>query len=223
MGACATRNRGIEAAKGAYVTFLDDDDEYDRQRLEVLMDKLLAEPQWSFVCSDYHELRPGGPRISRKGGTISLERVLWLNVTTPSVLTRKDYLLELGGFDTQLSAAQDYDLFTRLIKTFGPAYRVPQALYIYHQEHLGPRITTNRSKRFRGYYGFYCKFKGDMTEGQRAYSLFRLLKVLGKKPRLGHYCRMVPWRFLPLEFNTYLLEETSIYLYLAKIKSLISK
>ncbi|MEM7572569.1 MAG: glycosyltransferase [Bacteroidota bacterium] len=218
-GACAARNTGVEHAKGFWLSFLDDDDEYTEERLSRLLEVMELRPDYAFVCSDYLDLRLNGNRLSQKGGEMDAERVLWSNITTPSVLTVTNYVRAIGGWDESLSAAQDHDLYLRLLIHYGTAYRIPEVLYIYHQEHLGPRITNNPQKKFRGYFEFYLKHKARMSKQQRAYYLYKLLGVQGKSRRLFQHLFWVPRRFFPSEINNILLEKTKLYRWLGPSRS----
>jgi len=217
QGACATRNRGIRAARGKYVGLLDDDDEFTPRRVELLMQCYDQNPRWSFVCSDFLSIRRNGARRSHKPGPINLRKILWMNYATQSVITPRSYLLDIDGFDTSLTAAQDYDAFTRLIVRFGPAYRLGKPLYLYHQEHEAPRITSS-TKKLRGYFNYYRKHRHLMTRQQRAYHLYRLLKQRGSRPGPIYFLKWVPLRYYPLEFNDYLIHQTNFYRYLNRLR-----
>ena len=214
QGACAARNSGVRAAKGKWLTSLDDDDEYYPDRLRHQLEVLSTHPEFAFVCTDYLDIRTTGQRISKKGGVMDVNRVLWSNITTPSVLARTADVLKIGGWDENLTAAQDYDLYLRLLLEYGKAYRIPKALYIHHQEHLGPRITNNPRKRFRGYYDFYLKHKQLMNRDQRAFFLYMLLGVQQKSRTICQLLHWVPLRFFPSELNNIFLEKTKLYRWL---------
>ena len=218
LGPCAARNRGIREAQGEFICLLDDDDAFHPRRIERLMQVLLDKPGLSFVCSDFLSIRRNGERRSRKAGRIDLRRMLWMNYATQSVLAQREHVLAVGGFDGALSAAQDYDLFTRLIERFGSAFRIGEVLYYYHQEHEAPRITATRSKRLWGYYGYYLKHKHLMTRRQRAWHLYRLLRIRGRKTGLARFVTMVPPRFYLLELNDFFIHHTSLYLWLNRLR-----
>lgn len=217
-GASAARNRGFREAHGEYIAMLDDDDAYSEDCIETLVDYHRLHPKLAFVCSDYLILRRNGTRRSSKPGRISLRKILWMNYGSMSILIKRKRMLAIDGFDESLSAAQDHDAYTRLIERFGDAYRLGRVLYFYHQEHEAPRITTTRSKRLRGYYDYYLKHKHLMTRQQRAWHLYRLMKIRGRRLDIRRFLRLVPPRYYLLELNDYLIEHTNFYLWLNRIK-----
>jgi glycosyltransferase involved in cell wall biosynthesis len=217
LGACITRNSGIEAAKGFYVGLLDDDDEFTPNWVEDLVNCFKKNPDWSFVGSDYLSVRRNGTRHSHKPGPISLRKILWMSYASVSILVEREKILAIGGFDKNLTAAQDYDMVTRLIERFGPAYRLGKVGFIYHQEHEKPRITSTLNKRMRGYYDYYLKFKHLMTRAQRAYHLYRFQKIKGYRITWKRFFGMVPLRYYPLELNDYLIIHTNFYQWLNRI------
>ena len=218
-GASFARNRGIEAASGHWLALLDDDDEFMRERIARLL-RCFDDENWSFVCSDYLSVKKTGTRLSRKPGIIDFRKILWMNYATLPLLTHRRKLLDIGGFDESLSAAQDYDLVVRLIQAHGPAYRLGKALYVYHQEHESTRITSSFGKRFRGYWQFYEKFRRHMTRSQRAYHLYRLRKITGKQFSWSRFFGMVPLRYYPMELNDFLIERTNFYKILNRLTGL---
>ena len=213
-GASAARNLGLREARGVLVAMLDDDDEFAPARIESLTAVYRQQPAWSFVCSDYLVARRDDARMSRKAGPITLERILWTNVASQSVLTTRERMVAIGGFDETFSAAQDHDAFTRLIDAHGPAFRVGQVLYTYHQAHQTPRLSTDATGNRHGHYQYYRAHKRRMTRPQRAWHLYRLLKLRRRRNSLARLLRMVPVWLLPSEINDYILEHTNLYTWL---------
>jgi glycosyltransferase involved in cell wall biosynthesis len=118
-GVSAARNAGIAAARGEWLAFLDSDDLWLPEKLARQMALMAANPQ--FLLSQTEEtwvrrgVRVNPPRSHQKeGGRIflrSLERCL---VSPSAVVLHRRLLEEHGGFDEDLPAAEDYDLWLRL-------------------------------------------------------------------------------------------------------------
>lgn len=142
MGAPAARNIAIDLARAFLITGLDDDDEFTPTRLAELIGAF--DTKYSLVCSgmihDYGHW-------TKTALTSSLKITLFNELTQDQVGTQAliitERLRSVGGFDTSLVAWQDYDLWVRLVRKYGPAKRIPRPLYIQHFDHPNVRITQN--------------------------------------------------------------------------------
>lgn len=122
-GQCIARNRGIEESAGEYVAFLDGDDTWAANKLDVQVKLLDANHDASLVVSPYRIYRQGE---SQERGRLVFHadnrKMLtnWLNLrgfgagTESTGMARKSFLLSIGGFDPQLSTSAGLDLTLRL-------------------------------------------------------------------------------------------------------------
>jgi glycosyltransferase involved in cell wall biosynthesis len=128
-GAAAARNVAIAAARGEFITGLDDDDLMLPHRLRTLLAGW--RPDRAFVCSPYLLAAERWRRPAAVGArTIDLDALLHGNCVGNQVLTLTERLRAVGGFDETFVASQDYDLWTRLVQRYGPGIRVPEASMI---------------------------------------------------------------------------------------------
>jgi glycosyltransferase involved in cell wall biosynthesis len=179
MGACHARNRGIALAEGEFVTGLDDDDEFMPNRLEILFGAY--DGKWSFVCGAIKVIHKGYFTISKADSKIiTYENALWKNIVGNQVLVEKSRIQDLGGFDEGLPSSQDHDMWLRLLKKYGPAFKVNEPLYIQHTEHDEPRIAHSK-KRLTGYLKVYRKNKKSMSDQQKMYNLIVFRREIKKK------------------------------------------
>lgn len=188
-GAPRARNIGIASAKGRFIAGLDDDDEWHPERVE----KLVAAWDDSFSCitSNVRFQYKKGSVTWRKKEIIDLETLLFSNQVGNQILTTKERLMAVGGFDEQLAAAQDYDLWLRLCEEFGPIKNVQQALQTVHAEHEAGRI-SNPAAQLKGYFSFYKKHKSQMSKAQRKYQLFNIRRTQGKSRGVSDIFGWVP-------------------------------
>lgn len=146
QGACYTRNEGIKIASGEYIAGLDDDDEFLPNRLSYLMNHV--SDCYSFITSNTTEISSKGEKLlfNRRKKIIKENDLLWENIVGTQVLVKRDYILGIGGFDTDLASGQDADMWIRLVREYGPALRLPLSTYLLHTEHDKPRISTSSRK-----------------------------------------------------------------------------
>ncbi|WP_411360695.1 glycosyltransferase [Pseudidiomarina sp. YC-516-91] len=164
-GACAARNRALQEARGDFVTGLDDDDTFVPERLELLLKHY--DPAYAFICSGYYWVEQKRTnRTMCDDLVITLAKQLDSNHATNQVFVERERMLAIGGFDEDLVALQDYDCFTRLIKAYGPAFRLGQPLQHIYVEHGGVRI-SNQKKSIAGFARFREKHGAEMGWRQR--------------------------------------------------------
>jgi GT2 family glycosyltransferase len=129
------RNRGIEAARGELVAFLDDDDLWEPDKLARQIE-LMDRGGLSFVYTDRRLLFSDGSQ-SAPVATPALpgsDRFmdLVLQGQFPSVCTvlmQRSLLRQVNGFDETLETAEDLDLWLRLGR-IARAGRVPEPLVL---------------------------------------------------------------------------------------------
>lgn len=132
MGASRARNVAIHAARGRFITGLDDDDLFLPNRLESLM--AVYSDSFAFNCSPLLRWRQNGwPEqrvLHRRSRHISLSDLLHRNLVGNQAFMETHRVREVGGFDPELVASQDYDLWVRMVNKFGPANRIGPPTYI---------------------------------------------------------------------------------------------
>lgn len=108
------RNAGIRAAKGEWIAFLDDDDEWLPTKIEKQMAALEQHPEIAGASCYYNEYVD--ERLVHSCPPYTTEdlnfKVLTRQIAmyTPTLLMRKDKLMEFGGFDNRLRRHQDLQL-----------------------------------------------------------------------------------------------------------------
>lgn len=162
LGACAARNTGLNASKGEYIAFLDDDDEWLPNKLEKQL-KVMEQTEAGLVyCGCYIKDDINGTIRERKAELyrgMVFDRLIFHNfiASTSFPLIRKECILAAGGFDTKMLAAQDYDVWLRIAEKFIVDY-VAEPLVIYH-EHGSEQISTNPQKKINGLERLNAKYK----------------------------------------------------------------
>ncbi len=115
------RNAGARLAKGNYLAFLDADDLFMRDKLEVQTQFLERNPSIGLVAAHFIRVGKDGvplnrpPRLALPGGEVSLaEIVVACPFATHATLLSKQWFDRVGGYEDSLVAAEDWDLYVRL-------------------------------------------------------------------------------------------------------------
>ena len=119
----AARNTGAKAAKGAYLGFLDDDDVYYPNYVQLHMDvhKTLEEEYALTYCSS-HQYRNDvlvKENIKSASGSLLYEVLMHkVVVGSTSLMIRKDAFDALGGFDESFRRHQDWEFTARVAANY---------------------------------------------------------------------------------------------------------
>ena len=122
QGLAAARNTGWRAADSRFVVFLDADDRLLPDALATNLRHFDAQPECAFVYGGYQWIDSGGRPLrtvpSRAIGVDAYEGFLRGNQIGmhATVMYRRECIEEAGGFDEQLKACEDYDLYLRIAR-----------------------------------------------------------------------------------------------------------
>ncbi|MGH2728126.1 MAG: glycosyltransferase family 2 protein, partial [Actinomycetota bacterium] len=167
-GAATARNAGIGAATGAFLAFLDDDDEWAPAKAERQIDYLRSHPRIGLVSCDFH-IVGGGRRLHHRGPERFKPSALgWANILMGCsfvMMHRPSFSFE-PSFDESIVPAEDWDLWLRCSSEREVAI-VPEPLAGYARH--GVQLTGSVERLQRGDAGFFAKNEERMSANARAF------------------------------------------------------
>jgi len=193
QGVAKARNAGIARARGEYVALLDDDDLWPADKLELQTAYLDANPDVGVVAGTLQKIDCHGSAGERAGfyPQIDFESLFRGNPfhSPGQTLVRASLLREIGGLDTSIWGADDWDLWLRIAKRSRIA--MIDRLALYYRLHAGnnskqtarmiaaccaaidrhlPDLPTRRRAAIRceAHYSLYSTFGSLLTREARA-------------------------------------------------------
>lgn len=157
QGAAKARNTGIENAIGHWIAFLDDDDAFKKEKLEIISNVISEHANVDII---YHpaivHMINEGITYKTKPGTIpkdsrdALTHLLLRNEIggTSMVIIKKEALIKAGMFSVELPAIEDFELWLKLARNGAKFHLLNIPLTDYYQNTLKQSLTRSLNKRY---------------------------------------------------------------------------
>jgi len=146
-GVAATRNRGIEIAKGEFIAFMDSDDISLPQRFEKQV-KILCSHKEVIVCGSWLRFLESQKLIKHKEyhNEIISRLLLHCSLSLGTVMI-KSFILRKAKLNPNLKFGEDYEFWSRIC-WMGEMYNIPKPLLLYrtHRNQLSGRHKQQQLK-----------------------------------------------------------------------------
>ncbi len=119
-GPAAARNRGVALASAPLIAFLDSDDLWAPTKLERQLAFMNANPDCAISQTNEIWIRNGrrvnpGLRHRKRSGDIVIDSLRTCLISMSATMMRTELFRSLTGFDESMLAAEDYDLWLRIL------------------------------------------------------------------------------------------------------------
>lgn len=182
-GAQVARNTGIKNSTGELVAFLDDDDEWMKEKISEQVKLFLKNMDAGLIYSkgyikdeDTGKMRPYFDDAKYRQDVTYVDMLGDDKVgTTTQAMVPRAVFEKVGMFDLALPARQDYEMWLRISEQYSIRF-VDKKLFV-HYIHEGEQISKKPSKAIRGYKIIYQKNKkAYLNHPRQRFQLLRALK-----------------------------------------------
>lgn len=228
-GACAARNRGIGECTGDWVAFLDADDRWKSNKLEVIADLIEVSSNVGLVYSSSDVVNEEGDYVRTIGiggeGNVFKETLLMNKIGGTSRVVAKIDVLKESLFDEAFPSCQDWELWIRISRSTNVA-NTSQSLVLY--EEAADSISSNCDKALKGWSLLFDKHRNSYIGIESSFYLRQYLflrnrgayslSIVSLKKYLKHgglfklkssalvLTLLLPMAFLRLIYNTKLMK-----------------
>lgn len=186
VGGAQSRNEGIKIAKGAYITFLDDDDEYLPEKVERQLAYMVENNlELSFTDSMLYnnqgqliDVRKHSYVTSLDNDDLLIQHILHRLTGTPTLMYEANAIKRIGGFD-QVLMGHEYQLMLKSIERGLRIGYLPECHVRLYVHKIGG--ISRSSVKVSGEHDLFEQSKtyfDRLTPAQRRYVRFRYHTVL---------------------------------------------
>ncbi|WP_288887377.1 glycosyltransferase family A protein [uncultured Eubacterium sp.] len=156
MGSAKTRNIGIDAAVGEYVTFLDDDDIYLPNKVETQI-RLMVNKKADYSITDLtllnednsiSENRRRNYLNTKEGDNLMVCHMKYHMTGTDTMMFRRSYLNEIGKFEA-IDVGDEFYLMVKAIEKNGKFAYLPES-YVKAYVHTGEGGLSSGETKIEG-------------------------------------------------------------------------
>jgi glycosyltransferase involved in cell wall biosynthesis len=192
QGGSASRNTGIKNAKGEFLAFLDDDDEWLPEKLSMQIELLhKSGPQVGCIYTGALRIEKSSQKVVScrtpiKRGYIFDDMLVknWIGGAS-TLLAKKECFDCVGLFDEKLQSSQDWDMWIRLSQKYHFDFvDKPLVRYFRHEKKISTNFDAliNGKERMLEKYGNFKLKNKDMS---RQYFTLGVLYCYGRDMRKG--------------------------------------
>ncbi len=229
------RNKGIEAASGEFIAFLDDDDEWLPKKTELQMELFEKDPGVGLVYSSqnciYTDTGVTYQTQPMWRGDLSKKIFIRGEMGTPSqVMLRRKVLDQAGMFDLNLEALQDYDLWIRCCLVTKVDF-VPEPCINYYNAAENKQVSSNTEKYIHARLYIREKYRDEIAKFGKEFEQKVDIIVENRiaerclrngQNRAARHHALKAWKIRPSKVSVMLLAASLFpYSFIVKIRSAI--
>lgn len=152
-GVSACRNKGIELAKGDYITFIDSDDYWNLNKLKKQV-RFIEKNDYTFIYSNYAFLKNGKKHITNVPKSITYKEALKnTTIFTSTVMFNMKHLKKENIYMPLIKRGQDTATWWKVLKLGVIAYGMSDVLSIYRVGNSS--LSSNKFKALKRTWDLY--------------------------------------------------------------------
>ena len=202
LGSAKTRNVGIEASKGEYITFLDDDDLYLPNKIKTQTEQIIKEKaNYSLMnLSLYNEddtlseIRKRDYLLTEEGKDLLVCHLKYHMTGTDTMMFRKDYLVSFGCFES-IDVGDEFYLMMKAIENNGKFVYCESCdvkAYVHTGENEGLSSGQKKIDGENNLFNFKKKYLKNLKAKDKRYIKMRHYAVLSFAYKRSHkFCGFV--------------------------------
>ncbi|MGN7938753.1 glycosyltransferase family A protein [Virgibacillus sp. 6R] len=153
----AARNTGIENSTGQILCFLDDDDWFEENKIELQLDYLISHQEYKAVYCGWH--RENNVIIPEKEGNLSYGLLSGeVLIYTNTIMIWKQTASEIGGWNEEFKRNQEAVFLLRFFRSGHKIGVVPKALVRFDISDRSNVLSPEKNKEL---YEFYLSYHDD--------------------------------------------------------------